>query len=78
MVALKPGVAFLHDLFHDSGTIPTDIVLKSLDGDKATAAITETNKDALKLAECATAETDGIPPHSCGIPRSQWKNSFGP
>ena len=50
MVALEPGVAFLHDLFNDSGSIPTDIVLKSLDVDKGTATITETNQDALKLA----------------------------
>jgi 6,7-dimethyl-8-ribityllumazine synthase len=50
MVALEPGVAFLHDLFNDSGSVPTDIVLKSLDVDKGTATITETNKDALKLA----------------------------
>ena len=50
MVALEPGVAFLHDLFNSSGSIPTDIVLKSLDVDKGTATITETNQDALKLA----------------------------
>ena len=50
MLAMEPGVAYLRDLFSRSGSVPTDVVLKSLELSSNGLKISKTNETASKYA----------------------------